>query len=125
MQDYQQDSDQESEEESEEGLLKESIPFGNKVKFPRQLGHMPWCCKHAWTKREKCRLAYCVKCKPATMAKVENAKEGGNNMLGKTVLCCDNGKCRSHTLADLEDMIEMMVEDGYLRSVRQKKNENS
>ena len=58
------------------------------------------------------------------MAKAENAKQGGNNMLGKMVLCYDKGKCGSHTLADLEDMIEMMVEDGYLRSVRQKKNEN-
>ena len=58
------------------------------------------------------------------MAKVKNAKQGGNNMLVKTVLCCDKGKCGSHTLADLEDMIEVMVESGYLRSVRQKKNEN-
>ena len=64
------------------------------------------------------------KCKLVIMAKTENAKQGGNNMLGKTVLCCDKGKCGSHTLADLEDMIEMMVEKGYLRSVRQKKNEN-
>ena len=85
---------------------------------------MPWCCKHAWAKSEKCRLAYCMKCKSVIMANVENvenAKQGGNNMLGKTVLCCDKGKCGSHTLADLEDLIEMMVENGYLRSVRQKR----
>ena len=41
-------------------------------------------------------------------------------MLGKIVLCCDNGKCGSHTLANLEDLIEMTVENGCLRSVRQK-----
>ena len=63
-------------------------------------------------------------CKPITLAKAENTKQGSDNMLGKTVLCCNKGKCGSHTLVDLEDLIEMTVENGYLRSVRQKKNEN-
>ena len=43
-------------------------------------------------------------------------KTGGDNMLGKIVLCCDNRKCGSHTLANLEDLIEMTVENGCLRS---------
>ena len=58
------------------------------------------------------------------MAKGGNEKQGSNNMLGKTVLCCDKGECGSHTLADMGDLIEMGVENGYLRSVRRKKNEN-
>ena len=45
-------------------------------------------------------------------------------VLGKMVLCCDKGKCGSHTLANLEDMIAVIVDNGYLRSARQKKNEN-
>ena len=45
-------------------------------------------------------------------------------MLGKTVMYCDNGKCGSHTLADMDDLIEVMVENDYLRNVREKKNEN-
>ena len=73
MEDFQQDSNR----ESEEVLLKESTAFGKQVKFNRQLGQMPWCCKHAWPKSEKCRLAYCMKCKPVMMATVENTKQGG------------------------------------------------
>ena len=120
VQDYQQNSDG----ESEEGLLKERTPSGKKVKFARVLGRRSWCCKHAWTKSEECRLAYCMKCKPVMMAKGGNVKQGSNSMLGKTVLCCDKGECGSHTLADMGDLIEMGVENGYLRSVRRKKNEN-
>ena len=123
-QEYPLNSDDESDKEPEEGLLRESTPSGNKVKFPRQLGRMTWCCKHAWTKSEKCQLAYCMRCKPVMMAKVGKARQGGNDMLGKTVLCCDKGKCGSHTLSDLGDMIDVMVEQGYLRSVRKEKNEN-
>ena len=85
---------------------------------------MSWCCKHAWTKSKKCRLAYCMKCKPVMPAKMENTKQGGNDMSGKVVLCCDKGKYRSHILVDLEDLIEMTVENGYLRGVREKKNKN-
>ena len=117
MQDFQQDNDQ----ESEEGLLKESDPSGEKAKFNRHLSQMPWCCKHVWVKSKKCRLAYCMKCKSEMLANVEKTKQKGDNMLGKTFLCCGKEKCGSHTLADLEDLIEMTVENDYLRNVRQKK----
>ena len=41
--------------------------------------------------------------------------------MGKSVLCCDKGKCGSHTLVDLEDLIEMTVENGCLRRVRNRR----
>ena len=65
-----------------------------------------------------------LECKPIMLAKVENTKQKGDNMLGKTVLCRDKGKRRSHTLANLEDLIEMTAKNRYMGSVVQTKNEN-
>ena len=120
MQDFQQASDQ----ESLEGLLEESESSGGRLKFNGQLDRMSGCCKHAWTKSKRYQLAYCMKCKPIMLAKVENTKQKGDNMLGKTVLCRDKGKRRSHTLANLEDLIEMTAKNRYMGSVVQTKNEN-
>ena len=59
------------------------------------------------------------------MVKGATQREGEEDgvALGKTVLCWDKIKCRRHTSADLEDLIEMTVDNGYLRSVRTNTNE--
>ena len=85
-----------------------------------------WCCKHAWNKNEKCRLAYCMKCKDVMLAVVkETTKRAGeeDKVLAKTILCYEKGECGRHTLGDLEDLVEMRVENGYLRSVRKNDKE--
>ena len=50
-------------------------------------------------------------------------KRGSDDMLGKVVLCCDKGDCRRHTVADLGDLIEVSVDNGYLRNVRNERGE--
>jgi hypothetical protein len=53
----------------------------------------------------------------------KKSRRGRDKMVGKEVLCCHKGDCGRHTVADLGELIEATVDDGYLRNVRKEKGE--
>ena len=92
-----------------------------------------WCCKHAFSVKTKCTLAYCVSCKERKKSRDNEtngrrrgrskSKDPGGGRVGTHIVCCEKGKCGKHTEADLDDLMDQDVPNNCLKKTRQNNKE--